>query len=380
MSTPKPNPLPVWMALLALPLVMFAERVAFHQASGHLFNLFTNTDLRDASGILEQAPTVEIAGMAIAALAVLVVGPHLTAGISLGAVIGGAALMVGAEVPLAHHLLVFGHGAATVAVVATAGASAGGATPALRYAILFATYAALLVGTETAPHTSLVTEWSGVTVGAVGLITLLVPTLAWWLNRRPMRQPTEGATGRTFLATLGLFCVLLCAEAAFSLLDPAFAATQSGWQAMVYPATQIVVALGLAGVLAIAQFAKSTARMGTLGGAGAMMIALAATMGWAWSDAAPALLLVGVASIGEVFLVPWAWARATSDAHWRVTGLLAFLVCLPYALSQEVDMLVAVGAAMTLSVAAIPIGALGWMADEWIFGDVLGPTDARGRH
>lgn len=375
----KPHVIPAWAAFLFLPLVAFAERIAYNQSVSHLFDLFVNIGLSEAGAIMRRGPTIEMAGMGAAAVATLVIGPHLVTGLSLSTVVAAATLLVGAEMPIAHDLLVFGHGAASVGLIATVGSSAGGATPALRHGTMFATYAAIVLGTELAPHANVLTSWSGITAGALGLAALLVPTATWWFNNRPLRQPTEGVTWRALASAALLFCLLLSTIAAFSLLDPLLARAQSGWRALLDPSIQVAVAVLLACGLAVAQLLKIPGRVGMLAGIGAMLIALAATLTWSWGDAAPGMLFLGMSAIGEVCVLPWAWSRATSDAHWRTTGLLAFIVLLPYSLSGQVNMLTAISASMVLAVAAIPIGGLGWIADEWVFGDTLGLTDPRGR-
>jgi hypothetical protein len=185
-------------------------------------------------------------------------------------------------------------------------------------------------------------------------------------------------------AALLLFVLLLSAKAVWALLDPIRSpADPTSTLGLIHqvanPVTVITVSALTVPMLLVLQFMKQPARVGILSGAGALLMSTAAVLTWSMGAETPAILMLVLVGIGEVFIYPWAYARMVSDAHWRFTGVLALFAMLPRLLVTDPQTLTAVGAAMVLALLAIPIGALGWFADEWIFGDDLGPEISRGR-
>ncbi len=362
-----------WIAFFTLPLVVFGERAAYvmNRAAGAGFGP-------------DRMTFGQMAGMAFAAVVVLVFGPHLVTGFGLSLVIAGTAGVVYLGNEWAHLAAMIGHGATLVGVLAAMGVSATGGTPGLRYAMVFGLYAMSNLAYALIPLLPADLPWAGIAFASVSLLILPVPTLSWWFVKKRPRPPDEGATWRVAGATLLLVVLLLSARAVWALLTPIRtpadpASTYGIVQSLSNPVTVITVTLLTIPVLLALQAFKKPARVGVLSGVGALLMSLAAVLTWSMGDGAPAILMLVVVAIGEVFIYPWAYARMVSDAHWRLTGLLAFAAMVPRLLVQNPETLTAVGAAMVLALLAIPIGALGWFADEWIFGDELGPESSMRR-
>jgi hypothetical protein len=366
-DAPEYSALVPWIAFFTLPLVVFGERAAYvlNRAAGAGFGP-------------DRMIYGQMAGMAFASVLVVLFGPHLITGLGLALVIGGTAGLVYLGSEWAHLGAMIGHGATLVGVLAAMGVSATGGTPGLRYAMVFGLYAMSNLAYALVPLLPDGFPWAGIAMASVGLLILPVPTVSWWFVKKRPRPPDEGATWRVAGATLLLVVLLLSARAVWALLTPIRTpadptSTYGILHSISNPVTVITVTLLTIPVLLVLQALKKPARVGVLSGVGALIMSLAAVLTWSMGDGTPAILMLVLVACGEVFIYPWAYARMVSDAHWRLTGMLAFAAMVPRLLVQNPETLTAVGAAMVLALLAIPIGALGWFADEWIFGDDLGP-------
>ncbi|MCB9679053.1 MAG: hypothetical protein H6737_28385 [Alphaproteobacteria bacterium] len=370
-----------WVAFFTLPLVVFGERAAYtaNRAVARDMVATLGDSVRVA---VAQAAYAQFAGMFLAALATLVFGPHLVLGGALVMVVAGSGWLMSDPSVWPLWFVMVGHGMSLVAVLAAMGASGSGGVPGLRYAMVFGLYAMSNLAYMVVPLIPAAYPWAGLALCAVGLLLLPIPLLTWWFSKKQPRPPDEGATFRVAGAALLLFVLLLSAKAVWALLDPIrVPADPTSTMGLVHqvanPVTVITVTLLTIPVLLVLQFLKQPARVGVLSGAGALLMSTAAVLTWSMGPDTPAIVMLVIVAIGEVFIYPWAYARMVSDAHWRFTGFLALCAMLPRLLVTDPQVLTAVGAAMVLALLAIPIGALGWFADEWIFGDELGPEPNR---
>ncbi|MEZ4315860.1 MAG: hypothetical protein R3F61_00075 [Myxococcota bacterium] len=372
-----------WVAFFTLPLVVFGERAAYTVNRSIARELVATFGDQVSRGVM-QSSYAQFAGMFVAALAIVAVGPHLVTGGGLLLVLAGSVWLMSDPTVFGLWLAMLGHGMALVGALAAMGASGSGGVPGLRYAIVFGLYAMSNLAYMVMPLVPVEYTWSGAALCGMGLAVLPAPLLTWWFAKKNPRPPDEGATFRVAGAALLLFVLLLSAKAVWALLDAIRtpADPTSTWgivHQVANPVTVITVSALTIPVLIALQFMKQPARVGVLSGAGALIMSTAAVLTWSMGADTPAILMLVLVGIGEVFIYPWAYARMVSDCHWRLTGVLALFAMLPRLLVTDPQVLTAVGAAMVLALLAIPIGALGWFADEWIFGDDLGPETRRGR-
>jgi len=372
-----------WVAFFTLPLVAFGELAAYRAIRAVAIETLGAAG-PDGMAALEVSLYYQFGGMLAAALAIAVFGPHLVAGGALALLLGGGAWLLSDPGAVPFWVAMVGHGMAWVSILAAMGASATGGTPGLRYAIVFGFYAMSNLTHTLAPLVPDDYRWTGLAACGAGLALLPIPTLTWWFAKKQPRPPEEGATTRVMGAALLVFVLLLSAKAVWALLNPIRIpadpdSTMGMIQLVANPITVITTSLLTIPVLLVLQLLKKPAAIGALSGVGALLMSTAAVLTWSMGDATPAVLMLIMVGLGEVFIYPWAYGRMVSDCHWRVTGLLAMFAMLPQLLVRNPVELTAVGAAMILALLAIPIGALGWFADEWVFGDDLGPPVPRGR-
>lgn len=367
-----------WVALLTLPPIAFGARLGWYGVRANLAPaLYAELGPDGFGDLLYMAGWITVAGLVLGGLAAIAVGPHVMIAVGLSMLsLGGAGSMVMPGV-VSYGLTALGAGITSVSVLAAAGVSSGGGAPGLRYATVVAIYAAANAAAILAPWLAEPFPWVPVAASCAPLAILPVPLLTWWLAKRRPRVPDEGATGRVAVIGGLLFVLLLSAHATWVLADPLYAGLPPGWQMMVNPAAVLVTAfVAILGLLAL-ELAKLPARFGVMAGAGALFLSVGATLSWSMGAGAPALALLALMGMAEVFIYPWAYARMVSDTHWRLAGVFALLALLPAQMVSGVGENVGVLAAMVVSVLAIPIAALGWMADTWVFGDEPGPIERR---
>lgn len=353
---------PAWAALMLLPVAMF-----LHQS---LIRLDQTLPTDQLSLDLE---VLQLIGLAVAALASVVVGPHLTA--LLATALGIAALLgMLFQVPGATELQLMAHKGILLGIVASAGVSSSGAAPGLRYAIMLAAYTAANVALLL-PQPQILQVGFGLLLVPLALgVSLLPATVSWWMVRDHPATGRTGATQRSAIVAAAIALILAATATGTHLFWGALSATELPELTN----AAAVVALGIPTTLLFVglQFGNRQARLGLAAGVGAMLISLIVVFDWS-TLFLPTWLTAAVIGFGEVLLIPWAWARATSDAHWRAAGPLAVLVLAPPLATAIPGALVPITGAMILALAAIPIGMLGWVADEWVFGEVPGSEHAR---
>ncbi|MCB9671004.1 MAG: hypothetical protein H6734_16100 [Alphaproteobacteria bacterium] len=382
---------PAWVALLTLPTVLLLLSMAQQLVPPHLGAppmSFTAMGL----GPVPEPIWAELAGIVGAALCAVVVGPHLTA---VGALLTLACTFVATNflpMPfLMDALLPLVANASMVGVVASMGASSGGGAPGLRYAVFMAGWAAWVAAPFVAQL--LVTTLAGaIPFGVLGSglataagILMMVPTLSWWFTKKHPRPAAADATYRV-AGTAGVAFAILIAVYAVDLLRVGHLPGYAGYTGfygslptLLHAGAAISTASALALLAVVLQVVRSPSRLGVLAGAGCLLVSLAGV--WAWSARGEWLALISpLAGMGQAMVLPWVWARATSDAHWRATGALAAVVLFAPHTVEAMGTLLPIACMMTLALAAIPVGALGWFGDDWVYGDVPGSElQRRGR-
>lgn len=379
---PEPSVWIGWVAFLTLPLMVFLTRMGWYGmrvswAPAWVANGATVDDLGQA---MEVGRWVIVGGMIAGGLAGLVVGPHLVAGVGVAVLAAGCAWVVADPGALSFWLASAGAGLTWVSLLAASGVSTGGGAPGLRYGTVVAIYGASNAAGTLAPLIAPEIPWLPSASAAAALMVLPAPLLTWWIAKRRPRVPDEGATGRVAVIGGLIFVLLLSAQATMSLLEPLNLQLSGDWAYAVNPAVVMVTALVTVLAMLALQVARLPSRLGVMAGAGALILSVCGTLAWSMGPGAPALTLLALVGIAEVLLYPWAFARMTSDTHWRLATVFAAFAMLPPYVMQGSGTIVAVVAAMVVSVMAIPIAGLGWMADQWIFGDEPGPIERRRGH
>ena len=361
-TAPEHGLLPSWGALVLLPAVVFLTRLAIETMGAA------------AVPTLADPAFFQLGGLLSVAILSVVIGPHLATTLPLIAMVMGMT-MVFVDVEFGAEVVAFGERGVLLGVLASAGASATGAAPGLRYAIFVAIYvainAAVLIGGYVQIPLGL-----AITFPFAATILMGLCQGTWWgIKNHPARGPA-GVTERTAMVA-GVLAVIVATT---------FAATQLLWntvgadQRATSETANIVAVIGLGipviVVLLGLQAFNRPARLGVAAGAGALVISMTAVLGWS-TQAVPVYIAAFLLGLGEVLLVPWAYARATSDAYWRACGPLVILVLAPQLGLGDAPPLVPVAGALLLAIAAIPIGMLGWLGDEWILGEEPGSEKAR---
>jgi hypothetical protein len=371
-----------WVAFLTLPAMAFGARFAWYSARASAVPSFIDQGF--SNGAVVQALSIArwslVGGLLIAGLVALLAGPHLTLGFGLVLTLAGSCWMTIDPGTLPLWLTAMGTGVTGASVIASAGVSTGGGAPGLRYAAVVAMYAAANAAGGSAPLLVEQAPWAGPIVAGMALCALPVPLLTWWFAKRRPRVPDPGSTARTALVGAGIFVFLLAVQASYVLQEPLWASLPLGWQQSVNPVAVLLTATVVILALLVLQIASLPSRFGVMAGAGALLLSVTCTLSWSMGAGAPALAMLALAGVSEVFVYPWALARATSDVHWRLATLFAAIVMLPPYLLDGTSTVVAVLAAMIVSVLAIPVGGVGWVADSWIFGDEPGPVERRRGH
>ncbi len=351
---------PAWAGFLLLPPALFLTRLA--------------VDLHAAG-----SPAVVAGGALCGGLAALAVGPHFSA---LGAIFGLAlghllTLLVDAPWPSSIVVPLFGW-ASFAGLLGSMGVSAGGGAPGLRYATSFSAFAAwVLVPPLVVPLGELLQGHvgaGGIALSIAAGAPVLVAGLVWWITKRHPRPATADSTQR--VAPMLLIAVLvLMAIYGSDVLRGAGGHSPWFYRGAAWATASVVALLAL-----VLQLVRSPCRMGALAGVGCMLASLAEV--WAWSSkSVPSIGIDVLAGIAHGLVIPWAWARATSDTHWRLAALFGVAVLLVPLTPPLMGPLLPVALVMALAIGAIPIGALSWYADDWIYGDVPGsdPSSWRGR-
>lgn len=363
MKQPEHGTTPAWIAFVTLPVAMLA------------YGFLTRTDqsLRSAT-VFSDPAVLQVVGYLFTSVVAVVVGPHLATIGALLTCLVAYALYAAVGFGWGAELHVVAHAGVLLGIIASAGVSTTGATPGLRYAVMIACYAAANVVFFVPPDLTHPLLGYALPLGLAGW--MLVPTLSWWVIRNHPAAPREGATQRSAIVAASIGMILFCSAASSVLF----------WREVPTAAIQLtdyanagaVLLLGLPLTLLFLglEVTHRPARLGLGAGAGALLISLGAVFAWTL-DFLPAPLMGAVIGFGEILLLPWAYARATSDAHWRAAGLLAVFVLAPRLIEAIDSPLVPVGGALLLAIAAIPIGMLGWVGDEWVYGEVPGSEKAR---
>lgn len=359
---PEHGTAPAWIALVTLPIAMF----------GYGFLTRIDHGMRAMASLTDPA-ILQVLGFLLTAMVAVVVGPHLaTIGALVGSLLGYA--LVTAGFTYGGDLHVVSHAGALLGIVASAGVSTTGATPGLRYAVMIAAYAAANV-VFLIPETPLPAS-VGFAVPVALAAWMLVPTLSWWVIRKHPMAPREGATQRSAIVAAAIGLILFASAAASVLFWREVPDAELPLTDLANAGAVLLLGVPLTLLFLVLEATHRPARLGLGAGAGALLISLGAVFAWT-TDFLPSPLMGAVIGFGEVLLLPWAYARATSDAHWRVAGLLAVFVLAPRLIEAIPGPLVPVSGALLLAIAAIPIGMLGWVGDEWVFGEEPGSEKAR---
>lgn len=374
---------PAWVATLTLPLAMLLVRTAVMEQP-----LFRVQALVSYTAVDRPTILAELVGLVGAALIAVVAGPHLTALLATGTfALAWAMLSFFPVEPIQVFVLPALGMAASVGVLGSMGASSGGGAPGLRYALFFSGWVSWLlapyvvVALEATLELSTLVAPSLVASGLafLALVVLFVPTLSWWFGKRHPRPAAADATyrvsgiaGVAFAGLLAVYAVdrmrwvhLLGADPDLGMLGTLSSVLHIG---------SAVVTAALLGVVSVLlQLLKRPARMGILAGAGCLLLTLSGV--WAWTSKGEYLIWISLlAGIGQALLLPWIWARSTSDAHWRATTALgAVALFAPHGV-QAMSATWSITAMIVMVFAAIPVGALGMLGDDWVFGDVPGST------
>lgn len=376
---------PAWIATLTGPMLLLLfcmHRQLWGPGVAESLAGFT------ALPLVPEPILAELTGLLAGAILAAVVGPHLAfaAALALFAVLPIALHSGGMAGPASDWFFtaLYSHGLATG--LASIGVSTGGGAPGLRYASMFFAWAGWLAAPQltrllvSVPYASQLS--SGVMVLAA-LVAFLVGVL-WWTTKRHPRPAAADATFRVAGITGLAVAIIAAVHAADALRSVPIAMHEqtlfvgpTAYLTHLGAATTAAVGLGLLAVLL--QVLGSPSRLGLFTGAGCLLASLAAL--WSWTAEGEGLWAIGlVAGVSHAMLLPWVWARATSDVHWRIATAFAGIVLFAPHLVDEMTTLWAVAALTTLAFAAIPVGSLGWFGDDWVYGDVPGSSlERRGR-
>lgn len=381
---------PAWVAFFTLPAIVTLLSVAR--------NLF---GYRGMEGLLGFAalPAVpdplyaELLGLVGAAAVAFVVGPHLTL---VGALALSVLFWVGFPmlgVSWDHWGALFTtttlETASLVAAIGAMGASTGGGAPGLRYATASFAWAGWVLAPVLALliHTYLGGFGTFIAPGllAFALMLSVLPATFWWVSSRHPRPAAADATFRVAGVTGVAFALVGAVWAVDTMRINALALDIDNFTLlgppgyMAHAAAAIGTACLLGVVALVLQVMGKPARMGILTGGGCLLVALAG-LGVLNADV-PWLIPIGLlAGIGHATLLPWTWARSTSDVHWRfATGFGGVVLFAPHTVDSMTPLWAAI-AMSALALAAVAVGALGWFGDDWIYGDIPGSSlDRRGR-
>lgn len=354
---------PSWIALVLLPAVVFLDRI-----SANIMGDAVTPSLAD--------PLVfELAGLLSVALVSVLTGPHLASFLALFATTLGMGMFAAGFETGAAELVLFGGRGLMLGVLASAGASNTGAAPGLRYATFVAIYVAANAALLVNPYGMAPLVFMPA-IPVVTMLTMLVCTVSWWSIQNHPARGGGGVTERTALIAGVLAVIVATTVAATQLLWNTVGRAQLGSSETANILAVVGLGIPVILVLLVLQALNRPARLGVAAGVGAMIISLTAVLGWS-TQAVPVFIAAFLLGLGEVLLFPWAYARATSDAYWRACGPLAVLVLAPQLALGEAPALVPVAGALLLAIAAIPIGMLGWLGDEWVLAEEPGSEKAR---
>lgn len=376
---------PAWVGLFTLPAVLLLVRTSVL----HL-PVFLDRSLVSVTAVDSPTLVPELIGLVGAAMIAAAVGPHLVGVLATGLL---ALVWMGAhfvDAPwMAGSLLPTLGMASSVSVLGALAVSAGGGAPGIRYGGFFLAWSAwltapylargFLLTLETSPIISPVFAAGGLALLAT--VLLLIPTLSWWFEKRHPRPAAVDATyrvsGIAAVAFAGLVAVHAMDRMRWVHLDALPDPTAFGpLPSLLHSGSAALTALLLAAASVLLQLTRRPARLGVLSGGGCLLLTLAAV--WAWTSKGDNLVLVSLLTgIGHALVIPWIWARATTDASWRAsTALAAVAVFAPHSVSA-MGPTWSITAMIVMVFAAIPASALGQLGDDWVFGDV--PGSAAGR-